>query len=73
MKLTIEIHDAWLARPDDLRRVMALLAGLEDPPTGTGPTDRTHDRARGAVRAGRPASGSQRTLPGGRRPQPGEP
>jgi hypothetical protein len=43
MKLTIEIHDAWLARPEDLRRVMALLAGLEDPPTGTGPADRAHD------------------------------
>ena len=42
MKLTIEIHDAWLARPEDLRRVLALLAGLEDPPTGTGPADRTH-------------------------------
>ena len=36
MRLTIEIHDAWLSRPEDLRQVMALLAGLEDPPTGTG-------------------------------------
>jgi hypothetical protein len=37
MRLTIEIHDAWLSRPEDLRRVMTLLAGLEDPPTATGP------------------------------------
>lgn len=44
MQLTIEIHDAWLARPEDLRRVLALLAELEDPPTGTGPADRPHDR-----------------------------
>lgn len=43
MKLTIEIHDAWLARTEDLRRVLALLAGLEDPPPATGPTDRTRD------------------------------
>lgn len=43
MQLTIEIHDDWLARPEDLRRVMALLAGLEDPPAGTGTADRTHD------------------------------
>jgi hypothetical protein len=42
MQLTIEIHDAWLSRPDELRRVLALLAGLEDPPTGTGPADRAH-------------------------------
>jgi hypothetical protein len=42
MKLTIEIHDAWLGRPEDLRRALALLAGLEDLPTGTGPADRTH-------------------------------
>ncbi len=42
MKLTIEIHDAWLARSEDLRRVIALLAGLEDPPAGTEPADRTH-------------------------------
>ena len=43
MRLMIEIHDAWLTRTEDLRRVLALLAGLEDPPTGTGPADRTHD------------------------------
>jgi hypothetical protein len=42
MKITIDIHDAWLARPEELRRVMALLAGLEDPPAGSGPADRTH-------------------------------
>ena len=44
MKMTIEIHDAWLSRPEDLRRALALLAGLEDPPTGTGPADRPPDR-----------------------------
>jgi hypothetical protein len=43
MRLTIEIHDAWLARPEDLRKILATLAGLEDPPTGTGPADRTRD------------------------------
>jgi hypothetical protein len=43
MRLTIEIHDAWLPRPEDLRRALALLAGLEDPPDGTGPADRTPD------------------------------
>ena len=26
------IHEAWLTRPEDLRRIMALLAGLEVPP-----------------------------------------
>jgi hypothetical protein len=34
MQVTVQIHEAWLARPEDLRRVMALLAGLEDPPSG---------------------------------------
>ena len=38
MQVTVEIHEAWLARPDDLRRLMALLAGLEiPPPSGAGP------------------------------------
>jgi hypothetical protein len=37
MQVTVTIHEAWLARPEDLRRVMALLAGLEDPPPGAGP------------------------------------
>ncbi len=32
MQVTVQIHEAWLARPEDLRRVMALLAGLEVPP-----------------------------------------
>jgi hypothetical protein len=32
MEVTVTIHEAWLARPEDLRRVMALLAGLEGPP-----------------------------------------
>jgi hypothetical protein len=43
MRLTIEIHAAWLARPEDLRRVLALLADLERPPAGTGPANRPHD------------------------------
>ena len=32
MQVSVTIHQAWLARPDDLRRLMALLAGLEIPP-----------------------------------------
>jgi hypothetical protein len=44
MRLTIEIHDAWLTRPEDLRKILATLSGLEDPPTATGPAARTHDR-----------------------------
>jgi hypothetical protein len=40
MQLTIEIHDGWLARAEDLRRALALLADLEDSPTGAGPADR---------------------------------
>src|SRR5262249_18156451 len=35
MQVTVTIHEAWFARPEDLRRVMALLAGLEIPPPGT--------------------------------------
>ena len=44
MKITIEIHDSWLGRPEDLRKILATIAGLEDPPTGTGtgPADRPH-------------------------------
>jgi hypothetical protein len=38
MQVTVQIHEAWLARPDELRRVMALLAGLEvPPPSSAGP------------------------------------
>jgi hypothetical protein len=39
MQVSVQIHEAWLARPEDLRRVMALLAGLEGtpPPLGAGP------------------------------------
>ena len=38
MQVTVQIHEAWLARPEDLRRFMALLAGLEvPPPSGAGP------------------------------------
>jgi hypothetical protein len=44
MQLTIEIHDTWLSRPEDLRKILATLAGLEDPPTGAGPADRTRDQ-----------------------------
>jgi hypothetical protein len=34
MQVTVSIHEAWFARPEDLRRVLALLAGLEVPPPG---------------------------------------
>lgn len=37
MQITIEIHDGWLARPDDLRKILATIAGLECPPVGAGP------------------------------------
>ena len=40
MQVTVSIHEAWFARPEDLRRIMALLAGLEVPPPGTGTTAR---------------------------------
>ena len=40
MQVTVSIHEAWFARPEDLRRVLALLAGLEVPPPGTGTTAR---------------------------------
>jgi hypothetical protein len=36
MQVTVSIHEAWFARPEDFRRVLALLAGLEVPPPGTG-------------------------------------
>jgi hypothetical protein len=36
MKLTIEIHDGWLGRPEDLRKILTTLAGLECPPAGGG-------------------------------------
>ena len=35
MQVTVSIHEAWFARPEDLRRVLALLARLEIPPPGT--------------------------------------
>jgi hypothetical protein len=35
MQVTVTIHKSWLARPEDLRRAMALLAGLEVPPPGS--------------------------------------
>jgi hypothetical protein len=34
MQVTVSIHEAWFDRPEDLRRVLALLAGLEYPPPG---------------------------------------
>lgn len=37
MRLTIEIHDGWLGRPEDLRKILITLAGLECPPAGAGP------------------------------------
>jgi hypothetical protein len=37
MEVSVTIHEAWLARPEDMRKVMALLAGLEDPPPGASP------------------------------------
>ena len=37
MQVSVTIHEAWLARLEDLRRIMALLAGLEIPPLGSGP------------------------------------
>jgi hypothetical protein len=36
MQVTVTIHEAWLARPENLRKVMALLASLEGPPPGAG-------------------------------------
>jgi hypothetical protein len=36
VQVTVTIHEAWFARPEDLRRVLALLAGLEVPPPGMG-------------------------------------
>ena len=45
MQVTVQIHEAWLARPEDLRRVMALLAGLEvPPPSGAGPRQTARPR-----------------------------
>jgi hypothetical protein len=32
MEVSVTIHEAWLTRPEDLRKVMALLVGLEVPP-----------------------------------------
>lgn len=36
MKITIEIHDGWLGRPEDLRKILTTIAGLECPPVGAG-------------------------------------
>ena len=44
MEVTVTIHEAWLARPEDLRKVMTLLAGLEaPPPSGAGPRQTAAD------------------------------
>ena len=77
MQITIEIHDGWLGRPEDLRKILTTLAGLECPPTGPVPArgrPRSPRGPGGAVRPGRPAPGPQRQrpVPGGRRSQPGE-
>jgi hypothetical protein len=40
MQVTVTVHEAWFARPEDLRRVLALLAGLAIPPPGAGTTAR---------------------------------
>ena len=73
MKLTIEIHDTWLGRPEDLRKILATIAGLEDPPTGTGPADRPHGpHGEPSGPEGRPA-GPQWQVLGRRRPEPGQP
>ena len=39
MTLTIEIHDAWFDRPEDLRKILTTLAGLECPPISNGGND----------------------------------
>ncbi len=41
MQANVQTHEAWLVRPEDLKRVMALLAGLEMPPPGAGPRQAT--------------------------------
>jgi len=41
MQITVTIHEAWLTRADEFRRIMALLAGLEIPPPG--PAAEPHD------------------------------
>ena len=80
MQITIDIHDAWLGRPEDLRKILATIAGLECPPTAPARCRPAAGRAAGprpprgpggAIRPGRPAPGPQRQrpVPGGRRPQ----
>jgi hypothetical protein len=45
MQVTVTIHETWLTRPDELRRLLALLAALESPPPGTAdrPVAQRHD------------------------------
>jgi hypothetical protein len=43
MKITIEIHDGWLGRPEDLRKILATIAGLECPPAGGAGPRPAHD------------------------------
>src|SRR6516165_9701616 len=79
MQVTVSIHEAWFARPEDLRRVLALLAGLEIPPPGTGTASRPvavaepHDPRGpgGAVRPGTARPGPVGTGPGRRLGAPG--
>ena len=67
MQVTVTIHEAWLARPEDLRRVMALLAGLEVR------TARAQAAARTTTaRAARPSDDDEETFyPEGRAPARG--
>jgi hypothetical protein len=64
MRLTIEIHDAWLTRPEDLRKILTTLAGLEDQPAGTGPTDRPTGRREGPSEPEGPPRGRNGRYPG---------
>ena len=56
MEVTVTIHEAWLARPEDLRRVMALLAGLEIPPSGRDEGEGMRDESARSVRRTHPSS-----------------
>jgi hypothetical protein len=64
MEFTVQIHEAWLARPEDLRRVMVLLAGLEIPP----PSASAGPRQVPAAPAHDPADDEESSYPEGRSP-----
>ena len=77
MKITIEIHDGWLGRPEDLRKILATIAGLECPPTGAvqargRPTIPARTWRSRSTRKTGPGAATERAVPGERRPQPGE-